>query len=53
MSVSDSAREVRPTRGVLVASYSNYVEAQRAVDRLSEAKFPVEHVQIVGRAPVD
>jgi hypothetical protein len=36
-------------RGAVVASYSTYGEAQRAVDRLSDAKFPVEHVQIVGR----
>jgi hypothetical protein len=49
MSISDPRREVRPSRGVLVASYSNYAEAQRAVDRLSDAQFPVEHVQIVGR----
>ncbi len=49
MSVSDSARDVRQPRGVLVATYGNYAEAQRAVDRLSDAKFPVEHVQIVGR----
>ena len=49
MSVPDSAREVRSTQGVVVASYSNYAEAQSAVDRLSDAKFPVEHVQIVGR----
>ena len=49
MSVFDSAGEVRPTGGVLVGTYSNYAEAQRAVDRLSDAKFPVEHVQIVGR----
>jgi heat induced stress protein YflT len=49
MSVQDSARDVRPARGVLVATYSNYAEAQRAVDRLSDAKFPVEHTQIVGR----
>lgn len=49
MSISDSAREVPPERGVLVATFDNYAEAQRAVDRLSDAKFPVEHVQIVGR----
>jgi hypothetical protein len=36
-------------RGVVVASYSTYGEAQRAVDRLSDEQFPVEHVQIVGR----
>jgi len=49
MSVSDSVREVRPSRGVPVGTYSNYGDAQRAVDRLSDARFPVEHVQIVGR----
>lgn len=49
MSVFDSTREVREIRGVLVGSYSNYGDAQRAVDRLSDAKFPVEHVLIVGR----
>lgn len=31
-----------------VASYSSYGEAERAVDRLSDAGFPVEHVAIVG-----
>jgi len=50
MSVFDSGRrEIRATRGVLVGSYSNYADAQQAVDRLSDASFPVEHVQIVGR----
>jgi uncharacterized membrane protein len=49
MSLFDSTREVRPSHGVLVGTYSNYAEAQRAVDRLSDAQFPVEHVQIVGR----
>jgi hypothetical protein len=33
----------------MVASYKSYDEAQRAVDRLSDASFPVENVQIVGR----
>src|SRR5215207_3465275 len=37
-----------PRRGTEVASYDTYAEAQRAVDRLSDAGFPVEHVQIVG-----
>lgn len=32
----------------LVASYKTYVEAQRAVDFLSDNKFPVENVGIVG-----
>jgi uncharacterized membrane protein len=50
MSLFDSGRrEVRATRGTLVGSYSNYADAQKAVDRLSDASFPVEHVQIVGR----
>jgi hypothetical protein len=33
----------------LVASYESYEEAQRAVDRLSDASFAVENVEIVGR----
>jgi hypothetical protein len=33
----------------LVASYESYEEAQRTVDRLSDASFPVENVEIVGR----
>lgn len=49
MSISDSARGVRATSGVLVGSYTNYGDAQRAVDRLADARFPVEYVQIVGR----
>jgi hypothetical protein len=31
-----------------VASYDDYLEAQRAVDRLSDDGFPVEHLDIVG-----
>ncbi|MCI0385665.1 general stress protein [Streptomyces sp. CNQ085] len=31
-----------------VASYSSYTEAQSAVDRLSDEKFPVEQIDIVG-----
>ncbi|HZG02686.1 MAG TPA: general stress protein [Streptomyces sp.] len=31
-----------------VASYSAYEEAQAAVDRLSDERFPVEHIDIVG-----
>jgi hypothetical protein len=34
---------------VAIASYPLYGEAQAAVDRLSDAKFPVEDVSIVGR----
>ena len=36
----------RPRRAV--ASYDHYGDAQRAVDHLSDRKFPVEHVAIVG-----
>jgi hypothetical protein len=50
MSLFDSSRAVGATRGVLVATYDTYGEAQRAVDRLPHARFPVEHVQIIGRA---
>jgi hypothetical protein len=32
----------------VVASYSDYGRAQRAVDFLSDEKFPVEHVAIIG-----
>jgi hypothetical protein len=31
-----------------VATYDDYAEAQRAVDRLSDSGFPVEHLDIVG-----
>ncbi|MCZ7417371.1 MULTISPECIES: general stress protein [unclassified Streptomyces] len=31
-----------------VASFDTYGEAQAAVDRLSDAKFPVEHLDIIG-----
>jgi heat induced stress protein YflT len=34
---------------VVLASYSRYADAQAAVDRLSDARFPVEQVSIVGR----
>jgi hypothetical protein len=35
-------------RGEVLASYDSYPEAQRAVDRLSKAEFPVDRVSIVG-----
>ena len=41
-------RILAPPSGQVVASYGSYAEAQRAVDQLSDAGFPVEHVQIVG-----
>jgi hypothetical protein len=34
--------------GVPIASYSDYAAAQRAVDYLSDQKFPVERTSIVG-----
>jgi len=34
---------------VVIASYTLYGDAQAAVDRLSDAKFPVQDVSIVGR----
>ena len=34
---------------VVLASYSRYADAQAAVDRLSDARFPVEATSIVGR----
>jgi len=37
----------RPNR-VQVASFAQYLEAQRAVDYLSDQKFAVEHTSIVG-----
>lgn len=38
---------IRP-EGWPVGSFANYQEAQRAVDTLSDHKFPVEHLAIVG-----
>ncbi len=37
-----------PPPGRPIASYRNYLDAQRAVDYLSDEKFPVQHVSIVG-----
>jgi hypothetical protein len=35
-------------RGQTIASFTNYAEAQRAVDYLSDNGFPVENITIVG-----
>jgi len=35
-------------RGQVLATYDTYVEAQKAVDFLSDEGFPVQHVSIVG-----
>jgi hypothetical protein len=37
-----------PLGGVQVGSYDDYQQAQRAVDFLSDQKFPVENVTIIG-----
>jgi hypothetical protein len=42
-------RTVTSTSGVVIASYPQYRDAQAAVDRLSDARFPVEKTSIVGR----
>jgi hypothetical protein len=39
----------RPSDGTVLASYPRYPDAQAAVDRLSDARFPVERTSIVGR----
>ena len=43
-----SASVSMPLGGVQVGSYENYQRAQQAVDYLSDAKFPVENVTIIG-----
>lgn len=43
-----SASVSMPLGGVQVASYDDYQQAQRAVDFLSDEKFPVENVTIIG-----
>ncbi|ANZ39997.1 hypothetical protein BBK82_32085 [Lentzea guizhouensis] len=36
------------SRSSLLASFADYAEAQRLVDRMSDDGFPVEHVRIIG-----
>jgi hypothetical protein len=43
-----SASVSMPLGGVQVGSYDSYVQAQAAVDYLSDEKFPVENVTIIG-----
>jgi hypothetical protein len=38
--------DVAKTR--VIGSYPSYLDAQRVVDQLADAKFPVEHVSIIG-----
>jgi ascorbate-specific PTS system EIIC-type component UlaA len=45
---SSDTTMVRGRPAVTVTVYETYAEAQRAVDHLSDNKFPVEHVCIVG-----
>ena len=37
-----------PGTSAVLAEFKDYLQAQRLVDRLSDEKFPVEHVRIVG-----
>ncbi|MDZ4267183.1 MAG: general stress protein [Mycobacterium sp.] len=39
---------VRPAARQVIASFDNYADAQRLVDRMSDDGFPVEHVRIIG-----
>lgn len=50
MSTSQNRPPTLPTlpHGEQIASYATYLEAQRAVDHLSDQAFPVQHVTIVG-----
>ncbi|HEY2635882.1 MAG TPA: general stress protein [Solirubrobacteraceae bacterium] len=43
------SRDVRPRAGRTVATFPSYRDAERAVERLARAEFPVEQVTIVGR----
>ncbi len=46
MAISDSPAPSTTRR--TVASFTNYAEAERAVDKLSDRGFPVEHAAIIG-----
>lgn len=43
-----SANAAEPADRIVIASYGDYTQAQRAVDFLSDQRFPVEHLTIVG-----
>lgn len=43
-----AGRSMTLPQGVDIASYATYLEAQRAVDHLSDEGFPVQHTSIVG-----
>lgn len=38
----------KPAPRQVIASFDNYADAQRLVDRMSDGGFPVEHVRIIG-----
>ena len=42
-------RPTAPGEAAVLASYRRYADAQAAVDRLSDARYPVERTSIVGR----
>ncbi|MCG5431063.1 hypothetical protein LV457_01990 [Mycobacterium sp. MYCO198283] len=42
------AAPASPAGEQLIASFDNYVDAQRLVDSMSDGGFPVEHIRIVG-----
>ena len=44
----DIKHEVTQTESSLLASYPDYLDAQRLVDRMSDDGFPVESVRIIG-----
>ncbi|WP_330274966.1 hypothetical protein OG205_04525 [Lentzea sp. NBC_00516] len=44
----DIKHEVTRTESSLLASYPDYLDAQRLVDRMSDDGFPVESVRIIG-----
>jgi uncharacterized membrane protein len=46
--LASSRSGVQLRRGQTIATFDTYAEAQEAVDKLSDADFPVEHAQIVG-----
>jgi hypothetical protein len=49
MASSPSEQQASMNGTRTIATYSNYREAERAIDSLSDQKFPVEQVSIVGR----
>lgn len=46
--VAAGAQDGAPGGAVAVARYPDYADAQRAVDRLADSRFPVEQTAIVG-----